>query len=65
MGLISACQIPILKPIHRERTLPFVKTPFGSNMRIHPRRQPGTSHLLESPPNVRTGTLRAKDAIGK
>ena len=48
----------------REMTLFFRRMPLGSLVTSHPSRQPGTSHLFDMDPSVRTGTIDANTPIG-
>jgi hypothetical protein len=47
-----------------KKTFFFLKMLLGSVVTIQPSRQPGTTHLLDIAPRVRTGTISPKTPIG-
>lgn len=47
-----------------ERTFGFLNIPLGSLVTNQPSRHPGTIHLFDKDPRVRTGTIEPKTPIG-
>jgi hypothetical protein len=53
-----------MEEIKRELTFGFLKEPDGSFVTNQPSLHPGTIHLLDKEPRVRTGTIDPKTPIG-